>query len=189
MLRNILILSLSFLILGALALAAFGPSNEAEGDSENVDRTGEFEGGDEGIGSGGDGFERVGEDGEPEDRQTDPNQDELSDDSDVNGDAERRDSGDGSELSDIDSLVLCMKDAGVVIFGSVTCPYCVQLVEAFGGYDVIAPIYVECSQEGLRCQSEMIGRGVPEIQISGEMYRGSRNPQDIGRAVGCEIGS
>ena len=125
--------------------------------------------------------ESVERNGEDEDRHTDTRPDEgLETDSDKNGQ-------DVSELLDMDEFVLCLRDAGVVIYGSVTCPICTQLAQSFGGYDVIEPIYVECSQELGRCQSEMIGRGVPEIQIDGEFYRGSRDPVEIGRAVGCQL--
>ncbi len=84
-------------------------------------------------------------------------------------------------------LVSCLDEAGVVIYGSVTCPFCEQLANSFGGYDVISSIYVECTEESERCDEEMIGRGVPEIQIKGEIYQGSRDPLDIGREVGCEL--
>lgn len=87
----------------------------------------------------------------------------------------------------IEELVACLRDSGVTIYGSVTCPYCNQLAQSFGGYDVIDSIYVECSKEPDRCKDEMLGRGVPEIQINGEMYQGPRNPRDIGKAASCEM--
>ncbi len=84
-------------------------------------------------------------------------------------------------------LVECLEQAGVVIYGSVTCPFCTELANEFGGYDIIDPIYVECTEEPDRCDEEMIGRGVPEIQVEGEVYQGSREPAAIGQAVGCEM--
>ncbi|MGM0629189.1 MAG: glutaredoxin family protein [Patescibacteria group bacterium] len=89
--------------------------------------------------------------------------------------------------SQLESLVSCLNSANVVIYGSKTCPYCNQLVQSLGGHDAVEPIYVECSEETERCRDELIGRGVPEIQIEGEMYKGSRDPEDIGNAVNCEI--
>ncbi|MGM0482768.1 MAG: glutaredoxin domain-containing protein [Patescibacteria group bacterium] len=89
--------------------------------------------------------------------------------------------------SQLEELVSCLNNADVVIYGSKTCPYCNQLVKSLGGTDNVEPIYVECSDETERCRDELIGRGVPEIQIEGEMYQGSRDPEDIGSAVNCEI--
>jgi hypothetical protein len=91
------------------------------------------------------------------------------------------------ENAEINSLVDCLKREGVVVYGSKTCPACAQLVSAFGGYDVIAPIYVECMEEGSRCSSEKKTGYVPEIQIKGELYEGSRSPEVIAGEVGCNI--
>ncbi len=90
----------------------------------------------------------------------------------------------GSEIGF--DLIDCLAEAGVVIYGSVTCPFCTQLAESLGGYDAIDPIYVECPDDPERCEAEMYGRGVPEIQIEGEFYQGSRDPVDLAEAVGCE---
>ena len=90
-----------------------------------------------------------------------------------------------TEEGGMTSLVQCLGDEGVTIYGSSWCPYCTDLVESFGGYDVVDPVYVECTEEEGRCMEEMIGSGVPEIQIKGEMYRGSRDPEGIAEAVGC----
>ncbi len=92
-----------------------------------------------------------------------------------------------SETFSMEEFVLCLKEEGVIIYGSVTCPFCHQLAQMFGGYDVIDPIYVECSEDHERCMEEMQTNGVPEIQIKGELYQGGRSPEEIGRAVGCEF--
>ncbi|MFP4022587.1 MAG: glutaredoxin domain-containing protein [Candidatus Paceibacterota bacterium] len=102
-------------------------------------------------------------------------------------DEENEENKDELQTSDLKELVACLDDAGVVIYGSRTCPYCSQLVESFGGRDIVDSIYVECSDEPERCQEELIGKGVPEIQIDGEMYRESRDPKVIGEAANCQI--
>jgi len=84
-------------------------------------------------------------------------------------------------------FIQCLADAGVVIYGSRTCPACAQLVESFGGYDKIALIYVECNEEREKCSSEMQTNYVPEIQIQGELYSGPRSPDNIADAVSCNI--
>lgn len=90
-------------------------------------------------------------------------------------------------VSQLEDLIVCLNDADVVIYGTPTCPYCTKLVDSLGGSNVVEPIYVNCFEEEARCREEMKGRGVPEIQIEGEMYQGSRDPQDIASVVGCEI--
>ncbi len=80
-----------------------------------------------------------------------------------------------------------MAEAGLIIYGSRTCPACASLANSLGGYEKIEPIYVECSEKWEKCSAEMQTRYVPEIQIQGELYEGPRNPTEIGNAVSCEI--
>ena len=89
------------------------------------------------------------------------------------------------EEKTINDFIQCLKEKGVVIYGSEWCPHCKNLAESLGGYDVVDPIYVECTVEKERCSNEMIGRGVPEIQIDGVMYGGSRDPEKIAEETGC----
>ncbi len=84
-------------------------------------------------------------------------------------------------------LVDCLKEKGVVIYGSEWCPACSSLVEEFGGYEIIDPIYVECTKEEERCSEEMIETAVPEIQIDGRLCRSNRYPEELAREVGCEF--
>ncbi len=84
------------------------------------------------------------------------------------------------------SIVDCLEDKEVVIYGSRTCPACAQLAEGFGGYDVIEPIYVECMEERERCDEEKLTGFVPEIQIRGEVHEGRRDPSSLAEAVECE---
>lgn len=84
-------------------------------------------------------------------------------------------------------FIRCLAEAGVVIYGSKTCPACASLTSSLGGYEAIKPIYVECSEEWDRCSSEMQTKYVPEIQIKGKLYTGSRSPDRIAEAVNCEI--
>ncbi len=86
-----------------------------------------------------------------------------------------------------EAFVQCLADAGVVVYGSNTCPACTQFANSLGGYDVIAPIYVECTEEWERCSVEMQGNFVPEIQIDGVLYEGSRAPEELARVTGCEL--
>ncbi len=84
-------------------------------------------------------------------------------------------------------FIQCLADSGMVIYGSRTCPACTQLAESFGGYDKIALIYVECSEERERCSSEMQTNYVPEIQIQGNLYEGSRDLGYLAKITDCEL--
>ncbi len=85
------------------------------------------------------------------------------------------------------SLIKCLKESGVVIYGSKTCPACAELVNQFGGREALSSIYIECSEEEERCMREIKTGYVPEIQINGELYDGSRTPEDLANLVKCEL--
>jgi glutaredoxin len=87
------------------------------------------------------------------------------------------------------SLIDCLKAEGVVIYGIKTCGYCVRVVEEFGGYNVISPIYVDCHENSEKCIKEQKTnpRLVPEIQIKGELYKGDRSSEAIANEAGCSI--
>ena len=82
-------------------------------------------------------------------------------------------------------LIQCLSDAGVVLYGSKYCPDCSELIDNFGGYDKIGPIYVECEEEMDRCIEKLKTGYVPEIQIKDEPYIGEPNLNDIAEKVGC----
>ncbi len=84
-------------------------------------------------------------------------------------------------------LIDCLAEKGVVIYGSEWCPACAQLVDAFGGYDTVAPLYVECTEEEERCGEEKKTGYVPEIQIEGELYTGRRTPSALAVKVECSL--
>ncbi len=85
----------------------------------------------------------------------------------------------------IDDFIQCLKKENVVIYGASWCFYCKELVESFGGYEIIEPIYIECTEKEEKCREEMLGGGYPEIQINEELYRGPRDPEKIAELVGC----
>ncbi len=95
----------------------------------------------------------------------------------------------GKELTEEEmvDLIDCFREEDVVIYGSYTCPACGELVELFGGEEIIEPIYVECMEQGQVCDEEKQTGYVPEIQIDGELYEGPGDPASLAREVGCEI--
>lgn len=90
------------------------------------------------------------------------------------------------EELDMKALISCLEKEGVVIYGTKWCPACNNLVDEFGGREVISSIYVECTTEEERCEKEKETRFVPEIQIKGEIYAESRKPTDLATEVDCE---
>ncbi len=103
----------------------------------------------------------------------------------------------GENLNEDDSnlsndFIQCLADAGVVIYGSKTCPACAQLEEEYSGYKTIKPIYLDCSglstkEEMERCMDEMKTKYVPEIQIEGELFEGWGSPETLAEEVGCQL--
>lgn len=87
----------------------------------------------------------------------------------------------------METLVGCLEEENVVIYGSKTCPACGMLADSFGGYDMIEPIYIECSENWDECSKNKETGLVPEIQIGGELHEGSRNPEALADAVGCKV--
>ncbi|MDD5606679.1 MAG: hypothetical protein PHN37_02345 [Candidatus Pacebacteria bacterium] len=49
-------------------------------------------------------------------------------------------------------FIQCLEQAGVVIYASKTCPACAKLVKDFVRQEIINPIYVDCGEQGKRCQ-------------------------------------
>ncbi len=92
---------------------------------------------------------------------------------------------DNTDTNNIDTIE-CLKESGVVIYGTATCPACLALVENFGGRAKIDPIYIECNKEEERCMEEMQTNYVPEIQIKGKLYEGPRDLESILKQVNCK---
>lgn len=91
------------------------------------------------------------------------------------------------EVASPGELIQCLAANNIVIYGTSTCPACAQLINSLGGYQAVEPIYIECSQETEVCMQNMQTDYVPEIQVNGELYTGSRNPQDLAEQFGCQI--
>jgi len=86
-----------------------------------------------------------------------------------------------------EEIIQCLKEAGVVVYGTEFCSACISLRKEFGGDETISPIYVDCGEDRDVCSQEKETRYVPEIQIEGELYQGSKSPFDIAKEVNCEI--
>ncbi len=91
----------------------------------------------------------------------------------------------GASNEELKSIVSCLADKGVVVYGLDTCPACSSLIANFGGKDIIEEVYVECNKDRDRCDKEKLTTFVPEIHIDGELYEGSRTPSAIAVEAGC----
>ncbi len=121
--------------------------------------------------------------------------------SDENGDTVNNDLNQVNDLNDINNdqgvnhtdkdameeFVQCLAEAGMVVYGTRTCPACLNFVNSFGGHDKVEPFYVECHDEEERCRDEMQTNYVPEIQIKGQLYEGPRDHAGLGQAAGCPL--
>ena len=94
-----------------------------------------------------------------------------------------------SPTSQASSFVQCLDDAEIVVYGSRTCPACHSFAEQFGGFDAIAPIYVECSDNPEECANNMQTNYVPEIQFSSQLLEGQSTPESLAEITGCQLES
>jgi hypothetical protein len=98
----------------------------------------------------------------------------------------------GQEVEIPDEFIQCLKENGVVVYGSSTCPACSRLEQEYGGYDKIKPIYLDCSglgteEETERCKEEMQTSYIPEVQIKGELFEGWGSPEALAEVIGCQL--
>jgi len=89
------------------------------------------------------------------------------------------------ELKEIGGFMECLADAGVKIYGANWCGYTKQLVENLGGFQVISPIYIECTEQSDICNSEGI-QGYPTIKINGQQVNIERTISGFAKATGCQ---
>lgn len=85
------------------------------------------------------------------------------------------------------SFLECLKDSGVVIYGTSACPACTQLKNdllAIGGN--VDLIYINCDENSQRCAEEMKGNYVPEIQIKGTPFP-NNSVEALSQETGCKI--
>lgn len=79
----------------------------------------------------------------------------------------------------------CLAESGVKIYGADWCGPTNQLVNNLGGFDLISPIYVECTKQEELCAQEQIS-GYPTIKINGERINPQRNFEGFEKVTGCK---
>ena len=90
------------------------------------------------------------------------------------------------DLEKISVVINCLDEKGVKIYGANWCGYTNAFVEDLGGYEIIAPIYVECTEEVELCSQEEV-KGYPTTKINGESYSGPRTFEGLSQATGCPV--
>jgi len=88
--------------------------------------------------------------------------------------------------SNIENFIACLSGQNFKIYGAEWCPYCGDLVDKFGGYDLAEPIYVECTKEVEICEEKNIV-AYPTILLGGEEYEGMRNLESFAEKTGCSL--
>lgn len=88
------------------------------------------------------------------------------------------------ELAEIADFMVCLAESNVKVYGANWCGYTKQLVDNLGGFEIIKPIYVECTEEDELCASEGI-TGYPTIKINGEQVNIARTLEGFAEATGC----
>ncbi len=89
------------------------------------------------------------------------------------------------DIEKISVFIDCLAEKGVKIYGANWCGWTKKLVvETLGGFDIAAPIYVECTENEELCSSEGVS-GYPTTKINGELYGGPRTFEGLSEATGC----
>ncbi len=96
-----------------------------------------------------------------------------------------------TDLEEIRTFSECLAEKGMKVYGAAWCPHCQNLIASFGGKELIAPIYIECSdsernptENAELCEQEDI-QGFPTIKVNGEIYEDSRTFEGFAEATGC----
>lgn len=87
---------------------------------------------------------------------------------------------------ELTKFIGCLEKVDFVIYGANWCGWTKKLVEMLGGFDMVKPIYVECTEEEKLCQEKEI-TGYPTILIKGGQYQEARTFEKIAAATGCEL--
>ena len=89
------------------------------------------------------------------------------------------------DLEKISVFIDCLAKKGVKIYGANWCGWTKKLVvQTLGGFDIAAPIYVECTENEELCSSEEVS-GYPTIKINQELYKGARTFEGFAESTGC----
>lgn len=78
----------------------------------------------------------------------------------------------------------CLAGKGVKVYGANWCGWTKKWVDTLGGFDIAAPIYIECTENQDLCAAEGL-EGYPTTKINGVIYSGDRTIAAIAAETGC----
>lgn len=90
------------------------------------------------------------------------------------------------QQEEILSFNSCLAEKGIVVYGANWCGYTKALVENLGGFNLISPVYVECTENEELCAMEQIS-GYPTIKLNGEKINIDRTFSGFAGATGCAL--
>lgn len=88
-----------------------------------------------------------------------------------------------SYLQERNSLVKCLSEKGVKMYGSDTCPYCQNQKKMFGE-DFTKINYINCDFDKSVCSEKGI-TGYPVWEIDDKMSAGLKSLEELAAATGC----
>lgn len=96
-----------------------------------------------------------------------------------------------NQPSKLDDFAKCLKDKGVIFYGTFWCPHCQNQKELFGSSAKYLP-YVECSTSDSNGQLEVCNQakvqGYPTWQFSdGLRQEGGMNLKELSDKSGCQL--
>ena len=94
----------------------------------------------------------------------------------------------GQEVTETEAneFIDCLDESEVLIYGAEWCSACGNLAESLGGYELVDPIWIECTEEEERCNEEKQAGYVPEMHIEGELVD-TMGPETLSEELGCSL--
>lgn len=89
-----------------------------------------------------------------------------------------------AEKEEVLSFSECLAEKGIVVYGANWCGYTKNLVENLGGFELVSPFYVECTQEEELC-SQMKITGYPTVMLNGAQANPDRTFEGFAKVTGC----
>ena len=84
-----------------------------------------------------------------------------------------------------DLFAQCLTDKGVKMYGSDSCPHCMEQKKRFkGSFDLVT--YIECNQDPETCKKEEI-TGYPTWEFDGKKNPGTKSLSELAELSGCDL--
>ncbi len=87
---------------------------------------------------------------------------------------------------DLKEFIGCLSRSGFLIYGANWCGFTVDVVSMLGGWELVEPIYVECSEKPALCEEKEIA-GYPTILLNDREFPGARRIEDFALHTGCPL--